>query len=105
MKNKTKLSVLLTALVFTSSASQAAVHLDQIKLPPGFKITVFVNNVAGARSMTWGDQGTLFIGTRGNRVYAVETNGTVRTIAPVSINLMAWHLKMGLCMSPKFNGS
>jgi glucose/arabinose dehydrogenase len=46
-------------------------QLDKIKLPPGFSISVFAQ-VPNARSMTWGSQGTLFVGNRhGDKVYAV----------------------------------
>jgi glucose/arabinose dehydrogenase len=45
-------------------------------LPPVFRISVFADNVEGARSMVLGSEGTLFIGTRGTgKVYAVvDTN-------------------------------
>jgi glucose/arabinose dehydrogenase len=49
-----------------------AYNLDKIKLPPGFKIELYavVNN---ARSMCWGNKGTLFVGNRdGDAVYAVQ---------------------------------
>ena len=39
------------------------VKLDTIKLPPGFTISVYAE-VPGARSMTMGPGGTLFVGTR-----------------------------------------
>jgi glucose/arabinose dehydrogenase len=49
------------------------IHLDRVRLPPGFRITVFSDAVPGARSMTHGEGGTLFVGTRkqGN-VYALR---------------------------------
>lgn len=49
-----------------------AVQLEQIKLPPGFKIDLYAENLPNARSMTLSPNGTLFVGTRqkGN-VYAV----------------------------------
>jgi glucose/arabinose dehydrogenase len=37
--------------------------LAGIKLPPGFKIAVWADNVPQARQMAWGDKGTLFVGT------------------------------------------
>jgi glucose/arabinose dehydrogenase len=51
--------------------------LDKIKLPEGFRITVFAEGVKNARSMCLTPGGTLFVGTRevGN-VYALrDTNG------------------------------
>lgn len=37
---------------------------NDIKLPPGFRLEVFADDVANARGMCWGEQGTLFVGTR-----------------------------------------
>lgn len=46
--------------------------LDKIVLPPGFKISVFAE-VPNARSMCWGEKGTLFVGNRQkDKVYAVR---------------------------------
>lgn len=46
--------------------------VDKITLPAGFKIDVFADNLENARSMTMGDQGTLFVSTRKEgAVYAV----------------------------------
>lgn len=46
--------------------------LDQIKLPEGFHIDLYAENIQNARSMVLGDQGTLFVGTRGgDEVYAI----------------------------------
>ena len=54
----------------------AVPHLDQIKLPPGFSIELYAENVTGARSMALAPDGTLFVGTRQNVVYAVvDRNG------------------------------
>ena len=47
-----------------------------ITLPPGFNISIYADNVEGARSMTLSPSGVLFVGTRGEgKVYAVlDTN-------------------------------
>jgi glucose/arabinose dehydrogenase len=45
--------------------------LENVRLPPGFQLQVFADNVPAARSMALGAQGTLFVGTRGTTVYAV----------------------------------
>ena len=62
--------------------------LRQIRLPPGFKIALYAADIKDARSMTTGDNGTLFVGTRNaGKVYAiVDKDGdkigeTVHTIA------------------------
>jgi len=50
---------------------QPGIHLDQIKLPPGFNISLYAR-VSGARSMALGAKGVLFVGTReAGCVYAV----------------------------------
>jgi len=48
-----------------------------VKLPAGFSISYYSDNVLGARSLAMGSQGTLFVGTRTpGRVYALtDTNG------------------------------
>ena len=54
---------------------------DLIKLPAGFKISVYADKLPGARSMTLGERGTLFIGTRSEgTVYAVrDTDGDFKS--------------------------
>jgi glucose/arabinose dehydrogenase len=48
--------------------------LRSLRLPPGFRIAIEVDDVPNARSLALGDRGTLFVGTRrGGRVYAVRT--------------------------------
>jgi glucose/arabinose dehydrogenase len=49
--------------------------LETIKLPPGFQISVFADRVPSARSLALGKNGVLFVGTRGDRVYAVRYRG------------------------------
>ena len=51
--------------------------LEKIKLPPGFKIEIFADSVENARSMAWGEKGTLFVGTRksGDVHAIVDNNG------------------------------
>jgi len=54
----------------------ADLPLDQIKLPPGFRIEVYSDNVPGARSMTLSPGGTLYVGTlNAGNVYAVVDRG------------------------------
>jgi glucose/arabinose dehydrogenase len=46
--------------------------LAKIRLPPGFAIDVYAADVPNARSMTLGDKGTLFVGSRSaGKVYAI----------------------------------
>lgn len=53
-------------------SSGQELRLDLIKLPPGFHISIYARGVPGARSLTLGSNGTLFVGSRGEgAVYAV----------------------------------
>ncbi|WP_287127878.1 sorbosone dehydrogenase family protein [Candidatus Cyanaurora vandensis] len=52
--------------------SREALPLNQIKLPPGFKISLYAPEVPGARSLALGPKGTIFVGTRATgKVYAL----------------------------------
>lgn len=54
-------------------AMSTSMPLHRLKLPEGFKISVFAEGVDGARSMAMGDNGTLFVGTRNeNKVYVIQ---------------------------------
>ena len=58
-------------LVFPACAQRAS--LDRIKLPPGFVISVFADNLPDARSMALGAGDVLFVGTRrAGKVYALR---------------------------------
>ena len=45
--------------------------LNKIRLPDGFEISIYASDVPGARSMAVGPNGTLFVGTRVGKVYAI----------------------------------
>jgi hypothetical protein len=45
-------------------AAPPPVPLEKLTLPAGFKIGVFAEDVAGARSMALGAKGTIFVGTQ-----------------------------------------
>lgn len=51
--------------------------LDEIKLPPGFSIDIYADNVPKARSLCLSPKGTLFVGTqeRGTVYAIVDDNG------------------------------
>jgi len=47
--------------------------IKDVKLPPGFTIEVFAHDLNGARSLSLGPHGLLFVGTRGaGKVYALQ---------------------------------
>ena len=87
MRAAARYAMLLAGLAASHAAvAQSALPLDRIKLPPGFTIELAAH-VPSARGMTWGARGTLFVGSRGSRVYAVtfpssgRGEAKVRTIA------------------------
>ncbi len=66
----------LAFLVFLLSCSpggcDTATRLRSIRLPPGFEISLYADGIPGARSMTLGPDGILFVGTRKEgKVFAV----------------------------------
>src|SRR5262245_15482105 len=66
-----KVFAMLWALAVASPA--AAQSLDLVKLPPGFAISLFADNLPDARSMALGAGDVLFVGTRrAGKVYAVR---------------------------------
>jgi len=74
---------LAAAMVFCSTLSTAcSIHtadavlfpgLEGIRLPEGFHIETYAENVPGARSLSLGAEGTIFVGSReGGKVYALR---------------------------------
>ena len=56
------------------------IPLKSIQVPPGFQVEIWAHGMPGARMMTRGDKGTVFVGTRTiGRVYAVMDKGGERT--------------------------
>lgn len=56
----------------TKTKEPSELPLDRIKLPEGFKISVFASGIEDARSLARGEQGTIFVGNRNeDKVYAV----------------------------------
>jgi glucose/arabinose dehydrogenase len=62
-------SVLFVLLyVFVSNAQ---LPLDNITLPPGFLLSVYAEDVPGARALALGSRGTVFVGSQEGNVYAL----------------------------------
>lgn len=73
------ISLLTSSLACSQDTNSPAGDLASIKLPPGFKISVYAEDIEGARSFAQGSQGTLFVSTRGDKVYALrDTNRDFR---------------------------
>jgi glucose/arabinose dehydrogenase len=74
-----RLLALLAA--FACSSAFAAPALDQIRLPAGFRITLYSGDTPQARSLALGAKGTLFVGSAGDKVYAIAPGGRARVVA------------------------
>ncbi len=70
------LPLLALALFCNSKDELVSGQQGDIKLPPGFKINVYADDIPGARSMAMSESGVLFVGTQGEgKVYAIlDTN-------------------------------
>lgn len=66
--------------------------LENVRLPAGFQLEVYADNVPGARSMALGSQGTLFVGTRATTVYSLS--GTPGTGLKPTVRVLADKLNM-----------
>ena len=55
------------------------IPVDKLRVPPGFKVELWAHGMPGARMMTRGDKGAIFVGTRRiGRVYAITDKGDKR---------------------------
>lgn len=67
----TQLFAVFTYISLTTGCANA-LRLESIKMPPGFQIELYADNVPGARSMTLSPNGTVFVGTRSEgKIYAI----------------------------------
>jgi glucose/arabinose dehydrogenase len=72
----------------TVTNAQSSLPLNNITMPAGFKIEVYASGVPNARSMTFGDNGTLFVGSRSaGRVYAVTGNLGATQVSTIASGL------------------
>jgi glucose/arabinose dehydrogenase len=64
------------------------IPVDRVKLPPGFKIAVWADNVENAREIVRGTKGTIFVGSRtAGKVYAIVDKGTTRQVKILATGL------------------
>ncbi|MBI2790524.1 MAG: sorbosone dehydrogenase family protein [Gammaproteobacteria bacterium] len=67
-----KLFLGLFMTLFATCTQAETLPLDQLKLPSGFKISIYAEDIPNARAMVLGERGTLFVGSReAGKVYAV----------------------------------
>jgi glucose/arabinose dehydrogenase len=65
-------------------AAELEANLKKIKLPQGFKISVYASGVHQAREMAMGDKGTLFVGSfQVGNVYAITDQGGQKTVKTI----------------------
>jgi glucose/arabinose dehydrogenase len=68
------------SLAISMAACAADIALHRLKLPPGFHVEVFAQDVQNARSMALGEKGTLFVGSMSaGNVYAIRHDGRKAT--------------------------
>ena len=64
------------------------IPVDKIKVPTGFKVSLWAHGINNAREMVWGDKGTLFVSSRvAGNVYAVVDNGGSREVKVIAKGL------------------
>ena len=67
------LTIFISIGALNCDASASSDSIDHLKVPKGFSITLFATNLDDARQMALGDQGTVFVGSRGaGTVYALQ---------------------------------
>ena len=71
--------------------SAAALDVPRLHLPPGFRISIYAQNLPDARQMAIGTKGTLFVGSRqAGRVYAAvdaDGNGVAERVGLIAERL------------------
>jgi glucose/arabinose dehydrogenase len=64
------------------------IPVDKLKVPSGFKVSLWASGLPNARVMTWGDKGTLFVSSRvAGNVYAVLDKGGSREVKTIAKGL------------------
>ncbi len=62
----------------------ADLPVDKLKVPPGFKVEVWLDGLPEARSLALGDNGTVFVGNRNlTDVYAIVDRGGKREVKKI----------------------
>lgn len=79
--------VIVLWLLAAAGCGKAQSPVEQIQLPPGFRIDVYASGVEGARSLALGDNGVVFVGSRNaGRVYAlVDEQGDGSDVAVLTV--------------------
>lgn len=93
LKKKNVVAAELKPVLATRKPIATKLPLDKIKLPKGFKIEVYAEEIKHARSLTVSPKGIVYVGNRkGDKVYALkDQNGDYR---PDQTYVLAKGLKM-----------
>lgn len=85
--------ILLLAASISSCSWRTSERLNQIELPAGFSIQLYEENVPGARTLAFGDKGTLFVGTyKEGKIYAIPARrGAEDGVRVIAENLQSPH--------------
>lgn len=80
-------------------AADLTENLRKLNLPEGFAIEIFADNVPDARSMAFGQStGNIFVGTRGDKVYAVVDKDKDRKADSVKTILEGLKMPNGIAL-------
>lgn len=84
----------------------ATLPISKMKVPPGFKVEVYVAEIFDARSMRQGDKGTLFVSSLfgAGKLYAVIDKGGKREVKTLAEKLFlpsGIDFHKGACTSPR----
>lgn len=87
------ISCLFISIFAFSVYAKNNLPLNKIQLPPGFSISVYAEHISNARQMALGKNGTVFVGTRGDKVYALPNKNKdfskADTVIPIASGLNA----------------
>jgi glucose/arabinose dehydrogenase len=82
-KTKQSLSLKPHASPLTITPAEK-IPVDKIKVPAGFKVELWAHGLPGARTLTRGDKGTIFVGSRViGKVYAVTDKDGKRSVKTI----------------------
>jgi glucose/arabinose dehydrogenase len=87
----------LVVLVFAAAgpASQR-LPVEEIRVPPGFRVDVYADAVPRARAMAVSPSGTVFVGTTGGNVYALTSRPGSASAERVVVVARGLHLPNGV---------
>jgi glucose/arabinose dehydrogenase len=82
--------VLLVTFILVPSSSVFSQNLEKLVLEPGFRISIFAENLSSPRQMAEGSNGTIFIGERSGQIVALadsDKNGEADSKKVIAKNL------------------